>query len=182
MTVFFPTATTQSGALISNTSKWDSASWLLALAGTMHFSSYLELHSATSLSQCKPSFQPVLLEGSSAKEIIIASPMLFQKVPHAHSSTSVRLRHSYRSTHRGGSSAKRLRVYSISESSILPAFLYRLCKKFMRAIDWIVRSDVGWFKANSSRRTPVSAVRFEAVSALASCPVVKRRVETLGIP
>jgi len=44
------------------------------------------------------------------------------------------------------------------------------------------RSDVGALSANSSTRTPVSAMRLEADSLLASSPVVTRRAEMDGIP
>ena len=52
----------------------------------------------------------------------------------------------------------------------------------MRAMAWMALSDVGSLSANSSSRTPVSAIRFDAVSTSASCPVATRREDTLGIP
>ena len=52
----------------------------------------------------------------------------------------------------------------------------------MRAIARIVLSESGLFKANSSSSTPVSAVRFDAVSGFANCPVVTSSDDTDGIP
>lgn len=52
----------------------------------------------------------------------------------------------------------------------------------MRAIELIVLSDEGLLSAYSSKSTPVSAVRFDAVSGLTSCPVATRRDDTLGTP
>ena len=46
----------------------------------------------------------------------------------------------------------------------------------------VALSDVGAFNANSSKITPMSAIRLDAVFASASCPVATRREETLGIP
>ena len=43
-------------------------------------------------------------------------------------------------------------------------------------------SDVGLFSPNSSRRTPVSAARFEAVFLSLSSPVATNREDMLGIP
>jgi hypothetical protein len=52
----------------------------------------------------------------------------------------------------------------------------------MRAMACIVLSDDGLFNANSSSKTPVSAVRLEAVSGFASSPVETRSEDTVGIP
>ena len=46
---------------------------------------------------------------------------------------------------------------------------------------WMALSDVGLLSANSSSRTPVSAIRLDAVCMSASCPVATRRENTLGI-
>lgn len=43
-------------------------------------------------------------------------------------------------------------------------------------------SDVGSLNANSSSKTPVSAIRLDAVWISASCPVATRREDTLGMP
>ena len=52
----------------------------------------------------------------------------------------------------------------------------------MRPMAWMALLDVGSLSANSSSRTPVSAIRLEAVSTFESCPVVTRRDDTLGMP
>ena len=52
----------------------------------------------------------------------------------------------------------------------------------MRAIAWMALSDVGSLSANSSSRTPVSAIRLDAVSTSESSPVATSRDDTLGIP
>ena len=46
----------------------------------------------------------------------------------------------------------------------------------------MVLSDEGLLRANSSRRTPVSAVRLDAVSDVASSPVATSKEDTLGMP
>ena len=52
----------------------------------------------------------------------------------------------------------------------------------MRAIACIVLSEDGLFNANSSSKTPVSAVRLDAVSEFASSPVDTKSEETVGTP
>lgn len=168
--------------LMQSISKCDSANCLFGRAGFMYCFSYVRLQSSISCSQCRPSRHSCLHEGSLANDISIASPMLFQYVPQAQSSRSVKLRYSYLPTHLFGSSANRLRVYSRSSLVIFPAFWYRLCKKFMQQIAWIALSDVGALSANSSTSTPVSAILLGDVSVSASCPVATRSDDILGIP
>lgn len=46
----------------------------------------------------------------------------------------------------------------------------------------IALADVGSFKPNSRRSTPVSAARFDAVSRFTNWPVATKREDMLGIP
>ena len=52
----------------------------------------------------------------------------------------------------------------------------------MRAMASMVLSDVGLFRPNSSKSTPVSAARFDAVSLFLSSPVATSREDMLGMP
>lgn len=124
----FPAPCSTRGSLNSMISSVTVASLLFDSAGSICAASYRRLHVSRSSSQCRPSVHPIFPCSSTSYGICIASPMFFQNIPMAQRSRSLMCRHSYLFVQRMGSRQKRLSVYSISSSEILPALRYLSCR------------------------------------------------------